>query len=221
MGQTSDSPLGEHAALENHAIVIEKDTLANHSLSDTTRDVLEDDAHKAAAVGADLSRLPDATFNSMFETVLHQIQTAGETLPPEDRVYIIGLETDSSLTGEQIELASDDAVFYIEDAKLVSAYAVHDDSETIGFAHLTQSLDGVDYLLLATQKNGVLAGSDTTMDELRREVAMTQARRINLLGKPMQEHEKEAYNESFRYVFVGPLTAYEYIVGSAESADET
>jgi len=208
----SSTESGETPLLVNSGLSITDTEVEEQPLSDETRAPLHDDAQRSAAVGADLSRLPDDEFEALFGSVLERMQAAAAELPAPNRTYIIGLETDDSLIGEQIDLGSGEPAAYIQDAELLFAYAFRPEEEDIEFAHLAESLEDIDYLLLAAQNDGVLAGVDTSMEELRRELAMTQARRITLLGEPLSESDKQAYQQAFRRVFAAPLTAYEHIV---------
>jgi hypothetical protein len=177
-------------------------------LSDAAGALLADDGDRAAVIGADLSRLPEERFATLFDTALERLRTAAERLPAGNRSYVVGVATDGELHGSPVDLGGDEAPGYLTGADLAFAYAPRDDGDGAAFAHLTESLERFDYLLPALSAGGRLDGSETTMDAFRRELVARHARRLTLLGS-----DRERYDEEFRFVLAAPLSAYDRIAG--------
>jgi hypothetical protein len=175
-------------------------------LSSPTAALLEEDEREATVVGADLSRLADERFAALFGHELERLRAAAERLPAGRRVYVLGVTTDSALSGRRIDLSGGRAPGVLVEARLLFAYAPNDAGDGATFAHVAEQLDGVDYLLPATTDGGRLDGAATTLDGLRRELVARHARRLDLLG-----NEPGAYDEEFRFALAAPLAAFELL----------
>jgi len=206
-----ESDPGPDSGLENAGVVVtEADVDDDGPASGTARNLLDDDGDRAAVIGADLSRLSDDRFGALFGDALDRMRAAAERLPDGDRAYVVGVRTDDAMLGTAVDIGSD-APGFLTDARLVFAYAPGEDGTGAEFAHLTDSLAGVDYLLPAMEAGGRLDGPETTMDAFRRELVARHARRLTLL-----DADRDRYDGEFRFVLAAPLSAYETVVGDGE-----
>jgi hypothetical protein len=175
-------------------------------LAPATADLLDEDEREATVVGADLARLGDDRFRALFGHELDRLRAAAAELPAGRRVYVVGVTTDPGLEGREVDLSDGSAPGALVEARLLFAYAPNDAGDGATFGHVAESLDGVDYLLIATTDEGRLDGPDTTLDGLRRELVARHARRLNLLGG-----EPGSYDEEFRFTLAAPLAAFELL----------
>jgi hypothetical protein len=195
---------GDDPRLSNAGREVAEPDLADVRLGPATADLLDEDERTATVVGADLARLPDDRFRALFDRPLRRLRAAADRLPPGRRVYVLGVTTDPALDGREVDLSAGRAPGALTDARLLFAYAPTAAGDGARFAHLAESLDGVDYLLPATTDEGRLDGPETTLDGLRRELVARHARRLDLLGGA-----DGSYDEEVRFVLAAPLAAFE------------
>jgi hypothetical protein len=199
-------PEEDEPALSNTGVEVAEDDIADVRLAPATAALLDEDEREATVVGADLARLGEGRFRALFGGELERLRTAAARLPGGRRVYVFGVATDDRLDGREIDLSDGSAPDALAEARLLFAYAPQETDDGARFAHLTERLDDVDYLLLATTGGGRLDGPDTTLDGLRRELVARHARRLNLLGG-----DPGSYDEEFRFVLAAPLAAFERV----------
>ncbi|MEF8818932.1 MAG: hypothetical protein V5A31_08390 [Haloferacaceae archaeon] len=195
---------GENPSLSNAGVEVSEAEIEDVRLAPETAALLDEDEREATVVGADLARLDDERFRALFGRALERLRAAAERLPDGRRVYVFGVTTDDDLTGRRIDLSDGRAPEALVATRLLFAYAPAETNDGARFAHLAKRLDDVDYLLLATTHEGRLDGSDTTLDDLRRELVARHARRLNLL-----DAAPGAYDQEFRFVLAAPLAAFE------------
>lgn len=196
----------EESGLSNVGVEVSEGDIESVRLAPATAILLDEDDREATVVGADLARLPDERFRALFGHELERLRTAAARLPDGRRVYVFGVTTDEALTGREIDLSDGRAPDALVSARLLFAYTPTETGDGATFAHLTNRLGDVDYLLLATNERGRLDGPDTTLDGLRRELVARHARRLNLLGSDIGTYDRE-----FRFVLAAPLAAFELV----------
>ncbi|MFB6157753.1 MAG: hypothetical protein ABEJ34_07925 [Haloferacaceae archaeon] len=201
----------DEPSLSNVGVEVAEADIADVGLAPATAALLDEDEREATVVGADLARLDDDRFRALFGGELERLRAAAGRLPSGRRAYVFGVTTDDRLAGREIDLSDGSAPGALVGARLLFAYAPAETDDGARFAHLTERLDGVDYLLLATTDGGRLDGPDTTLDGLRRELVARQARRLNLLGG-----DPGSYDGEFRFVLAAPLAAFERVRAAEE-----
>lgn len=194
----------EDPTLSNAGVEVKEADIEEVRLAPATAALLNEDEREATVVGADLSRLTDDQFRALFGDELDRLRAAAARLPDRRRVYVFGVRTDETLTGRKVDLSDGRAPDALVAARLLFAYAPTAPGGGATFAHLARRLDGVNYLLLATNEAGRLDGPETALDGLRRELVARHARRLNLLGS-----DPGSYDREFRFVLAAPLAAFE------------
>jgi hypothetical protein len=194
----------EDPTLTNAGVEVSEADIEDVRLAPETAALLDEDEREATVVGADLSRLVEDRFRALFGDELDRLRAAAARLPDRRRVYVFGVRTDDALTGREVDLSDGRAPDALVATRLLFAYAPTTAGDGATFAHLANRLGGVDYLLLATSEGGRLAGPETTLDGLRRELVARHARRLNLLGS-----DPGSYDREFRFVLAAPLAAFE------------
>ncbi|WP_338728479.1 hypothetical protein [Haladaptatus sp. DJG-WS-42] len=203
--------MSEDSLLSNTGVTFaEDDPTAEATVSPQVAALLTPNQDRADAIGADLLRMDDDRFEIVFGPVLDALHEAAGELPDGPAVYVVGVELDLRKVGTETNL-HEEASEIIHNARLLFAYAPNEAGTGATFAHLTEELDGVDDLLLVLGDSDRISGGETTLPDLRRELAGRQAERIRLLAE-----NPEQATAQFQAVFAAPLFAYEQVVEASE-----